>query len=131
MPRRSFTQRDAPESVRRVLSSVTPDHIRVRTELSEGWQATTHPPQVTVTEGGTPSSLRATSSENVMVSVYAEHKPEARKLASYLDSKLLQPGIVPGFLIKPGPGLLCVRDEDISGWLCSVTFVAVSTKEEF
>lgn len=117
--------------VRRELSSVTPDHIRVRTELSDGWQSTTHPPQVTVTEGGTPSSSRATSSENVIVSVYAEHKPEARKLASYLDSKLLQPGAVPGFLIAPGPGLLCVRDDETNGWVCSVTVVAVSTKEEF
>ena len=123
-----FVQRDAPQALRDAIRGWVEPGLRVRSELPDGWTVKAGP-TVTVVGDGTPSSSLALSAENVRVSVYAEHRPVARRLAQLIDAYLLDPRLTRGFHISAGPGLLCVRDSDTGGWVCSVTVVAESTKE--
>lgn len=123
-----YMQRDAPEMLRGLIRGWVEPSVKVRSELPDGWTVEDDP-VVTVVGDGTPSSTRALTAENVRVSVYARFQPAARRLAKLIDAALLDPHTTWGFSISPGPGLLCVRDEDTGGWVCSVTVVAESTKE--
>jgi len=126
-----FMQRDAPQSVRDALrsSGAVPEGVRVRTEIPDGW-TTSQGMAVTVTSDGTPRHAIAASAENIRINTYAKYQPEARELALRLDAYILDPRNPVGFFIEPGPGILCVRDADLGGWVCSTTVVASAPKKE-
>lgn len=125
-----FVQRDAPQAVRDALRSspALPAGVRVRSELPDGWTVDDGP-AVTVTGDGTPHHALASSSENVRINTYARYQPEARELAVKLDAYIQDPRIPVGFFIDPGPGVLCVRDAQLGGWVCSTTVVARAPKQ--
>lgn len=119
-----LVQQDAPRIVRTALRDAFPDH-RFVAELPESWTVSDGP-VVTVISAGTPRSSVPWSREQVLVTVYAEDEPTARKSVSEIDAYLIRPTRPHGLLVTPASGPDTVRDRDL-GCFLGATTVQVAT----
>lgn len=126
-----FIQRDAPTAVADVLA-VAQFLAGVRVSLQPPPTASIDDgPYVQVRSDGTPHSGRATATENVAVAVFSKWLPEARSLAVHIDSYLQDPDTPLDFSVSPGASLIVAPDDDIGGFVASVTVAVAAPKEDF
>ena len=121
-------QVDAPLIIRQKVRSAL-EGVPVRSQLPERW-VPTQGPAVTIVSDGTPANERAWTRENVRVAVYAATEPQARELATRIDAYLLDPRLVWGFSILPGPGLVTTWDSHLGGWIAAITVRAATTRKD-
>lgn len=119
-----LVQQDAPLMVRTALRSEFPD-LRVVSELPASWTVDDGP-VVTVISAGTPRSSVPWSREQVLVTVYAEDEPTARRLVSEVEAYLIDLTRPHCLLITPASGPDIVRDRDL-GCFLGATTVQVAT----
>lgn len=124
---RLYTQKNAPDVIRRGLRHVT--GLRVVSITSPDLNPLEQV-FVTVQDAGTPSRSQATSRENVHVTVYGPSEPEVREVLEQVDALLLSRAIRWGFHLEPGGGLLVTKDDETGGFVGSTTVVAASPKNE-
>ncbi|MGP9622533.1 hypothetical protein ACT3S7_06080 [Corynebacterium sp. AOP34-AQ2-28] len=119
-----LVQQDAPLMVRSALRQAFPDH-RFVAELPDSWTVSDGP-VVTVISAGTPRSSVPWSREQVLVTVYAEDEPTARRLVSEVEAYLIDLTRPHGLLITPASGPDIVRDRGL-GCFLGATTVQVAT----